>query len=387
MFILTDEHIDFILKDIKNNGLENQDLILNLLDHMCCIIEENLEENGNFEEYYQSIKSTFYHKSYLEIEEETNLLLTFKNYYAMKKVMLFSGIFSASILSLGIIFKFMHWPGASIGIVLSLGVLSFVFLPLLFTLRVKEKSNTRDKILLVAGAIPAILMSLSVLFKIQHWPYANIMGYLTILILLFIYLPLFYTSGVKHQETKINTIITSIIIIVGCGLFLTLVVTPKTQKAQLVKVTANIYRSQQILEKEKILLLNMNNSSAESLSNNSNSKIIFDELDLFKNKLLKFSVGIEKLDSAFIANKYFIEDVMLGDYLNGQKEQEQLIKLRQAVLVYNKSTLGNQKINIETTFLDDESTGFIQRVPTAISEIIQMQIQLIQSQRELMAIK
>ena len=56
--------------------------------------------------------------------------------------------------------------------------------------------------MLVAGAIPAILMSLSVLFKIQHWPYANIMGYLTILILLFIYLPLFYTSGVKHQETK-----------------------------------------------------------------------------------------------------------------------------------------------------------------------------------------
>jgi hypothetical protein len=200
-------------------------------------------------------------------------------------------------------------------------------------------------------------------------------------------LPLFYTSGVKHQETKINTIITSIIIIVGCGLFLTLVVTPKTQKAQLVKATANIYRSQQILEKEKILLLKMNNSSAESLSNNSNSKIIFDELDLFKTKLLKFSAGIEKLDSAFIANKYYIEDVMLGDYLNGQKEEEQLINLRQAVLVYNKSTLGNQKINIETTFLDNESTGFIQRVPTAISEIIQIQIQLIQSQRELMAIK
>ena len=44
MFILTDEHIDFILKDIKNNGLENEDLILNLLDHICCIIEENLEE-------------------------------------------------------------------------------------------------------------------------------------------------------------------------------------------------------------------------------------------------------------------------------------------------------------------------------------------------------
>jgi hypothetical protein len=387
MFILKDEHIDFILQDIKNNGLENQDLILNLLDHICCIIEENLEEEGNLEEYYNSIKSTFYHKSYLEIEEETNLLLTFKNYYAMKKVMLFSGIFSASILSLGIIFKFMHWPGASIGIVLSLGVLSFVFLPLLFTLRVKEKSNTRDKILLVAGAIPAILMSLSVLFKIQHWPFANTMGYLTILILLFIYLPLFYTSGVKHPETKINTVITSIIIIVGCGLFLTLVVTPKTQKAQLVKATANIYRSEQILEKEKILLVKMNSLSEESLANSSKSKILFEELDLFKTKLVKFSGGIDKLNSEFIANNNFLEDVMLDDYLDGQKEEEQLVKLRQAILDYNKAKLGNEKINIETTFLDNKSIHFIQRVPTAITEIIQIQMQLIQSQREFVAQK
>ena len=108
---------------------------------------------------------------------------------------------------------------------------------------------------------------------------------------------------------------------------------------------------------------------------------------MFKNKLLKFSAGIDRLDSTFIANKNYLEDVMLGDYLDGQKEEEQLIKLRQAVLLYNKSTLGNEKINIESTFLDNESTGFIQRVPTAITEIIQLQIQLLQHQRELMAVK
>jgi len=387
MFKITDEHIDFILNDIKNNGVENEDIQNNLLDHLCCIIEEKLEEDGKFEAYYKTIRSTFYTKSYSEIEEETNLLLTYKNYYAMKKVMLFSGIFSATILSLGIIFKFLHWPGASAGIVFGLGVLSFIFLPLLFTLRVKEKSNSRDKVLIVAGAIPAIFMSLSVLFKIQHWPYANIMGYLTILILLFIYLPLFYISGVKHQETKINTVITSIIIIVGCGLFLTLVVTPKTQKAQLVKATANIYRSQQILEKEKMLLAKIKNNSNENLMNVSKSKLIFEELDIFKNKLVKYSGGIDELNSKFAANNNFLEDVMLDDFLDGQQELEHLNKLRKSVLNYNNSLVGAEKINIETTFLDTKSIHFIQRIPTAITEIIQIQTQIIQRQREFVAIK
>ena len=138
MFKITDEHIDFILCDIKDNGVENEDLQNNLLDHICCIIEEQLEQNGNFEECYQRIKTSFYKQSYSEIEEETKLLLTYKNYYAMKKVMLFSGVFSASILSLGIVFKFMHWPGASMGSVLGL----VIFTSLIY---IKSKGKIKHK--------------------------------------------------------------------------------------------------------------------------------------------------------------------------------------------------------------------------------------------------
>jgi hypothetical protein len=384
MFKITDEHIDIILSDLKKNGIENQDLQNNLLDHICCIVESKLQENGNFEVFYHSIKSSFYINSFSEIEEETKLLLTFKNYYAMKKVMLFSGIFSASILSLGIFFKFMHWAGASFGIVIGLGILSFVFLPLLFTLRVREKSSARDKVLIVAGAIPSVLMCLSVLFKIQHWPFANVMGYLTILILLFVYLPLFYVSGIKHQETKINTIISSIIIVIGCGLFLTLVVTPKTQKAQLVKATSNIYRSQQILEKEKSLFLQMD--GRDSLSSRIKTEIIYNELDNFKKELLKFSTGTDRINLEFIISNKYLEDVMLDDFLENKNQRQQLNKLRSLIFAYNNSR-SNDKINIETTFLDTNSIRFIQRVPTAITEIIQIQMQLTQLQRGLVATK
>ena len=82
MYCLSDKQIEYILNDIRRNGVEMEDLQLNLLDHICCIIEQNLEENGDFENFYSATLKTFYKKELREIEEETKTLLTFKNYYS-----------------------------------------------------------------------------------------------------------------------------------------------------------------------------------------------------------------------------------------------------------------------------------------------------------------
>ena len=131
MYKISEQQIAFILNDISARGVETEDLQYNLLDHVCCIIEQNLKADGDFEHFYNSTIATFYKHELVEIEEETKLLLTFKNYYTMRKVMLNSGIFAASILTLGLIFKFMHWPGASVFIVLGIGTASLVFIPVL----------------------------------------------------------------------------------------------------------------------------------------------------------------------------------------------------------------------------------------------------------------
>src|SRR6478736_5542246 len=111
MYCLSEKQIDFILADIRARGVALESLQQDLLDHVCCIIEQNLEANGNFEDFYFATIQTFYKQELKEIEEETLFLLTHKNYYAMKKIMLASGAFSAIVLSFGILFKFMHWPG------------------------------------------------------------------------------------------------------------------------------------------------------------------------------------------------------------------------------------------------------------------------------------
>ena len=44
MYCLSEKQIDFILNDIRARGVEMESLQLNLHDHICCIIEQNLEE-------------------------------------------------------------------------------------------------------------------------------------------------------------------------------------------------------------------------------------------------------------------------------------------------------------------------------------------------------
>ena len=91
MYCISDQQIDFILDDISARGVKMVSLQQDLLDHVCCIIEQNLEQDGDFESFYFSEIAKFYEKQLTEIEDETINLLIHKNYYVMKKIMLVSG--------------------------------------------------------------------------------------------------------------------------------------------------------------------------------------------------------------------------------------------------------------------------------------------------------
>src|SRR5690349_19144660 len=149
MYCLSEKQIDYILNDICARGVKMEELQQNLLDHVCCIIEHNLEENGDFEHFYSTTIKTFYKKELREIEEETILLLTFKNYYNMKKAMIISGTFSAATFIIGSFFKVMHWPGAAVLLFSGIIIFCFMFLPLMLILKMKEMSKVKDKLLLI----------------------------------------------------------------------------------------------------------------------------------------------------------------------------------------------------------------------------------------------
>ena len=318
MYQLSDQQIDYIFDDISARGVEMESLQQNLLDHICCIIEQNLEANGDFESFYKKTIQTFYKDELWEIEEETLLLLTYKNYYAMKKIMITSGLFSAAAMILGILFKFMHWPGASALIILGIGTSSLIFLPLLFILKSRDRYQTKDKIILGLGILAGILLSLSILFKVMHWPGVMYLGYSSVIVIGLVLLPIFFITGIKNPENKINTIAISIVMIMVCGLWLTLVRSPRATKVLNVKNTTVFLIEEQIVAAEKKLCADVfKNDSTKSATLNLANQIV-DICDEIKNSIVLSETGNTTIPSDFDSKELYIHDNGF-DYYNENK--------------------------------------------------------------------
>jgi hypothetical protein len=222
MIVLNEEQVQYILRDLESKGIDMEELRFSLLDHICCVLEEELDDPGEFRGHYEKVLPRFFKRQLSEIQEETELLIRFKHYYAMKRTMIISAGITAFSFITGALFKIMHWPGASVMILLSIVTLCFVFLPILFLFKTKETNSTREKITLGVATIFGITISLATLFKIMHWPGANLMWLSSLGFLFFIFLPLFFFSGIRKPETKLNTIISSVLILVAIGLLFAL---------------------------------------------------------------------------------------------------------------------------------------------------------------------
>lgn len=116
--------------------------------------------------------------------------------------MILSGAFSAVTMLSGLAFKFMHWPGASLFIQLGIISASLIFLPLLFTLKAKEKQSVKDKLVIGLGALAGMLISLSILFKVMHWPLSFVMGNIALAIMLGIFLPIYFLAVSEIPKQK-----------------------------------------------------------------------------------------------------------------------------------------------------------------------------------------
>ncbi|MCD6018024.1 MAG: hypothetical protein K0S53_1145 [Bacteroidetes bacterium] len=378
MYRISDTQIDYILNDISARGVEMESLQQNLLDHVCCIIEQNLEADGDFESFYQKTIKTFYKDVLWEIEEETLLLLTYKNYYTMKKIMIFSGIFSAAAMIFGIFFKFMHWPGAGVFIILGIGTSSLVFLPLLFLLKVKDSQQAKDKIILGFGILSGILLSLSILFKVMHWPYSMILGYSAIISLGLILLPLFFFTGIKKPEEKINTITMSLVMIMVCGLWLTLIRSPKSTKAINIKNTTVFLINEQIVATEKKLFADVVKSDRlknEMLKLANQIVKVCDEI--------KSSIVLSETGSAAIPNDFDSKDLYIHD--NGFNDYPQIYKLNLLIFVYNtreNSKPLNKIITLDPDSRFDPSYRFYTGTKTEVlNQLTQIQLIVLQNER------
>ncbi|HEY4108167.1 hypothetical protein [Puia sp.] len=78
MATLTDEQVDFIARAIRAHGIRLEGLQDNLLDHICILVEQGMEQGGNFEELLAKVFRSCYRENLYELEEEALFLASVK---------------------------------------------------------------------------------------------------------------------------------------------------------------------------------------------------------------------------------------------------------------------------------------------------------------------
>jgi len=341
MYCITDEQVAYILNDIRRNGIEMEDLQLNLLDHICCKVEQEFKENDDFERFYKQVVKQMCNSHLSEIEEETINLLKFKNYHVMKKAMMISGGVSTVLFLFGCFFKLMHWPGASVLLVLGIVLMSLVFLPLAVLLMGKEPSNTtQDRIVLSTGTITGILYAMAVLFTIMHWPGSSVLWFSTVGVSMLVFIPFYFFTGIRRPEKKIKTVFTTVLFIGATGLIFTMMRVRKPVPVQMYTYINN----------EQLLKTVQRNAPAPQSDLAVKINNICEQL---KAIVLQQEIGMPAIPANYEALQISINENQMGSFFYDNKAAADLLgKLRGAVSTYNGEVSETSRIPISHTVID-----------------------------------
>lgn len=216
---LTDEQIDLIANDIRIRGVFTQSLQEDLLDHICCFIEEQDDERP-FGEIYRQALDAFGQQGLQGVQDETLFLINQPYQNAMKKFAYITGAIASTGLLAGAFFKIMHWPGANLLLIIGTVTLSMFFIPYFFYVNLKEQSEKKSKVIAAVGLATALFLCAATLFKMMHWPGTIVIMCLFGLSFL-VFLPLYIINGVRNPLTKVSSISNGFLFAaVGCFVLL-----------------------------------------------------------------------------------------------------------------------------------------------------------------------
>jgi hypothetical protein len=211
MFELSFAQLQLIKTEVSRADISLSHLQYDLIDHICCDIENTMSQGLPFEKAYEAVKKKIGIRGLQQIQEDT-LFLIDKKYRIMKNTMKIFGVVAPILMAVGGLFKIEHWPFAGIMLTLGFFLLTFVFLPSAIYVSYREVSNKTKLFMHLTGFLAGFLFATSFLFKIQHWPLAGILM-LAALIASLGFIPSLFISQLKiaASNTKKTALIFGLI--------------------------------------------------------------------------------------------------------------------------------------------------------------------------------
>jgi hypothetical protein len=199
MVILDDEQIASIEQIVKA-GTQKGRLQHELIDHACSSVEFLMENGMSFLDAKNEALSQLAPQGIAKLEKETIYFLTLTPTFIMKKFMYLSGFIAASGILTGFLFKLMHWPGA--GAIMFLGFISLfvtMVLSLLNLNKNRKQISTSQITSSIIATVSGMFVAVGSIFKFLHYPGANILFIIGMILLVFIVVPSYFWQLYKKD--------------------------------------------------------------------------------------------------------------------------------------------------------------------------------------------
>ena len=188
---------------LVNRSVSMHSLRIELLDHMCCHIEQQLDRGVPFEKALEEALLQLSPEGLAAVEEKTLFLLTFKKQLTMKKFLYSTGFLASFLTLTAFVFRTMKWPGGSA--LMFMGSL-FLFISMIFILIIAKRNYAiipgTARLRSLSGAIGGIIVAIGTMFKFFHLPGANILFIIGAAILISVFLPVLFLQLYKNDISQ-----------------------------------------------------------------------------------------------------------------------------------------------------------------------------------------
>ena len=202
--MMSDRDLEFV-RSVVDKKVRLRLLRDDLVDHLCCSIEESMKSGIDFESALEASLRALAPQGLESIQRDSVRLLNSSNIMHMKKVMYVLGLLGAIGISMGLMFKLLHLPGG--GQIFNIGFMFFVFgyLPMKayhhFTR--DEYASLLKKMMVASLGVSATLVAGAIYCKlIMHIPLATVLLMSGVSLFSFAFLPLLFLDMYKRSVAE-----------------------------------------------------------------------------------------------------------------------------------------------------------------------------------------
>ncbi|MEM6721832.1 MAG: hypothetical protein AAF611_21065 [Bacteroidota bacterium] len=134
---VTEAQVEFIANSLEFHGLQNQAVREDIIDHICTTIEAS-NHTDFMSAYQEAIQKLGGYENIQQLQTQTRQLLYGKMMVTTVKIQYISGICMLIVFSLGFLFKMFHWPYANMTLLLGIMILVLIYMPLFFYIKYKK---------------------------------------------------------------------------------------------------------------------------------------------------------------------------------------------------------------------------------------------------------